>query len=725
MIVLNHMQRNRFIIPLIIIIVLGFFAPRPTFSQTGPEVVINYVDPQEQDDGLKLNIFFNLINSEGVILSGNDIDEASLILDDGTKYIPRVTQPSTPIFVTIVLDTSGSMAGSLEQMKNGAIAAIQNAPPQAVFSVIGFNEVVTPLIPFTNDRIAVVNAIQSAQNSNAGTCLYDAMYAAVQTLQNETISQPEARRAAILFTDGQDERTQGAGDTCSTFTLEQVYELALSNTPVPINTIGLESNTGNVNVAELEEIGTRTGGLSIAGSVNQLDSAFAFIMNGLRNQFLAEALVYPEQGNRSATLNISSRSNGLATTATNFNASRTWVQQDIAGISVGLDGVSYDSDADTYRMQLLLSRPEEISELTASIWDETTGTQIDTLQFFDLTSFMSLPLPTDGMKAEQPYTLRVSAKLSDGSRLLNLDEEPFLVVHSIKYAPEIDPLQFFIESQVVDEELKTLTLNIVRQNDSKIVAYEGWLENVDTRVQAASFSAPVSPQVVVSLDSVPEGSYQVVLRGLDESGDQVAITAREFVRVLPPRPGFFGRLFGGLFNNLWIVALMLLSIFGLMGYLMFRNREKKKLTGTPFLSGNIQPPPSKATPLKKTTVHPTQKPLIPPKRSARAVKKPKPSLFIQKSGTLSLASNVIQLNKSPFIIGRKESDFNFDLPTISRQHAEFTHRAGETFIKDMGSSNGTFVNENKLEPNVPLQLRNGMEIRFGSEILVIFEKGLK
>ena len=68
-------------------------APFTVQAQNGPEVIINYIETEPKEEGMKLNIFFNLINDEGVILSGNDIDAASLILDDGTRYIPQVSQP--------------------------------------------------------------------------------------------------------------------------------------------------------------------------------------------------------------------------------------------------------------------------------------------------------------------------------------------------------------------------------------------------------------------------------------------------------------------------------------------------------------------------------------------------------------------------------------------------------------------------------------------------------
>jgi len=50
---------------------------------------------------------------------------------------------------------------------------------------------------------------------------------------------------------------------------------------------------------------------------------------------------------------------------------------------------------------------------------------------------------------------------------------------------------------------------------------------------------------------------------------------------------------------------------------------------------------------------------------------------------------------------------------VSRKHAVI-HRSGADYsVEDMGSTNGTYVNRKKVQPNVPQAIKAGDELRFG------------
>ncbi|HET8730811.1 MAG TPA: FHA domain-containing protein [Moraxellaceae bacterium] len=62
------------------------------------------------------------------------------------------------------------------------------------------------------------------------------------------------------------------------------------------------------------------------------------------------------------------------------------------------------------------------------------------------------------------------------------------------------------------------------------------------------------------------------------------------------------------------------------------------------------------------------------------------------------------------IIGRDAGcDIVISGAHVSRRHAELTMRGGKLWVKDLGSSNGTFVNGKRTEE---VQLRNGDEVKF-------------
>ena len=83
------------------------------------------------------------------------------------------------------------------------------------------------------------------------------------------------------------------------------------------------------------------------------------------------------------------------------------------------------------------------------------------------------------------------------------------------------------------------------------------------------------------------------------------------------------------------------------------------------------------------------------------------------------AGEEISLARLPLTIGRLETaDVVFDLSSISRMHARVSLVDASYLIEDLGSSNGTFVNEERLEAARPLA--DGDYLRFGPELELRF-----
>lgn len=70
------------------------------------------------------------------------------------------------------------------------------------------------------------------------------------------------------------------------------------------------------------------------------------------------------------------------------------------------------------------------------------------------------------------------------------------------------------------------------------------------------------------------------------------------------------------------------------------------------------------------------------------------------------------------IIGRGTEKVDIRVPdkAISRQHAEFSFRDGQWALRDLDSSNGTFINEVRISEIV--RLRDGDQVRCGSTVLL-------
>jgi EAL domain-containing protein (putative c-di-GMP-specific phosphodiesterase class I) len=81
----------------------------------------------------------------------------------------------------------------------------------------------------------------------------------------------------------------------------------------------------------------------------------------------------------------------------------------------------------------------------------------------------------------------------------------------------------------------------------------------------------------------------------------------------------------------------------------------------------------------------------------------------------------IRVSKFPFRIGREEdADLVIDSPDISRIHAELVEKSGRVLLVDRNSTNGTYLERNRIE--APRALRSGDIVHFaGFEFRVIAE----
>jgi len=273
----------------------------PAVAQQNVTTVASFVRVQEDGSQQTLDIYFTLLDSAGNPISDRVPDSASLLFDDGMRVDNvELTQPRDPIFIALVLDSSGSMRQAVDQMKQAAIDAVNSAPPEAVFAVYQFNEQITLLQGLTLDRGLVINAINRLQVSNLGTCLYDAT---MESLNLIDLVDRSNRRAVILFTDGRDEMVAGGElDPCSQSRLEDVTTRGIED-HIPLYTIGLQGNA-EIAATELRNMAALTGGLARIGELNTLPRLFQEVMQALTSQWRARGGVCRPNGRNTGTLNV-------------------------------------------------------------------------------------------------------------------------------------------------------------------------------------------------------------------------------------------------------------------------------------------------------------------------------------------------------------------------------------------------------------------------------------
>jgi diguanylate cyclase (GGDEF)-like protein len=93
----------------------------------------------------------------------------------------------------------------------------------------------------------------------------------------------------------------------------------------------------------------------------------------------------------------------------------------------------------------------------------------------------------------------------------------------------------------------------------------------------------------------------------------------------------------------------------------------------------------------------------------------RPCLIVLSGHTIG---RVYPIDRPQVVVGRApEADIHIDTPGISRRHARLDTKDGEHVLTDLGSTNGTFVEGQRIETHV---LSNGERLQLGSAAVLKF-----
>lgn len=80
----------------------------------------------------------------------------------------------------------------------------------------------------------------------------------------------------------------------------------------------------------------------------------------------------------------------------------------------------------------------------------------------------------------------------------------------------------------------------------------------------------------------------------------------------------------------------------------------------------------------------------------------------------------IPLARSPLTLGRREScDICLQFPNVSGKHCELTFRDGLWILRDLDSTNGVMLNDNRLDKGAKRVLHNGDVVTIASRSFTI------
>ncbi|MDA8791841.1 FHA domain-containing protein [Bacteriovoracaceae bacterium] len=81
----------------------------------------------------------------------------------------------------------------------------------------------------------------------------------------------------------------------------------------------------------------------------------------------------------------------------------------------------------------------------------------------------------------------------------------------------------------------------------------------------------------------------------------------------------------------------------------------------------------------------------------------------------------IDLSHNPFLVGRKGAkvDFDIDCDSLSRKHVHLYYEDHQVKVKDLGTTNGTYINANKIKAHKKYPLSLSDELRLGKKDIFI------
>ena len=728
------------------------------------DILINQVSPLETPDSMILKVYFTLFeNHSGVPVMNAEFSGAQISLLN-TNFIAgaKIQKPDIPIYISLLMDASGSMGGSANSLIEAAQLSLNNIPDDSLFSVVQFDENIKLLQDYTKNLSAISFAIDQYQPSNKGTCLYDAAYTAIESMSKL----PTGRRAIILFTDGKDEKADGS--ICSQHKYQELIDLAMKS-QVPINTIGLSTKEANINTVELQAMASSTGGFSSIASKDDLPAAFSRIMDALKAQWMVEGLIYPKNGPNNAVLTLTLKDGQTLNTAFTVE-SNTDYPGPPSPVTVRLNGLLLNAAKQAYEIQLDMTSAQLAEYVKVEVWDKQGGAKVGEYVFNNPMEANSFFIPTESLTIGKEYELRISAINKE-------DKTPFAIVRNDQGEPStqlihefaFDPSSAYPSLQVLSiaAQKGDLVLNVSITNPDLIGGFDGWLvdEETNTQVPNSNFTNPpfsnVNGTITIPMTAnrIPNGKYSVVVRVLAKNNN--VFSTINYPGISYKAPSLFQRLGAALVANPIFLGGIVVIIVGVVGFLMFNASRQKTISGTPVLQGQLGEKLNKSRKPTDPVIPVADNEPIPMRQSPPAAPIPSvptkeenpPASFPIESTLTSLPQNNeatmvmsspvryipflsgiqfppnlasigrIIISEFPYTIGRLEGNLKILEASISRRHAQITYNPTQQsyYLTDLNSSNGTFLNGQKLDPERSFLLSNGSMIGLGPHVTIRFD----
>jgi Ca-activated chloride channel family protein len=164
---------------------------------------------------------------DGRFVTGLEKENFKLAEDKVPQDIVYFSSEDIPVSVGIILDVSGSMKDKLKTAVEAAVTFMKGGSPDDEYFLVEFSDKPTDITDFTNDIAKIQNRFVISK-AKGRTALYDAVYMGLSKLEQGN----NAKRALLLITDGEDNRSRYTFSNVREFVKEkdvQMYAIGITN----------------------------------------------------------------------------------------------------------------------------------------------------------------------------------------------------------------------------------------------------------------------------------------------------------------------------------------------------------------------------------------------------------------------------------------------------------------------------------------------------------------
>lgn len=734
---------------------------------TQPEAREINTEARQEEDGFVLRSLFTILDSNNFPVLNNEVQiqgpgQIQLIGQQSAPVEAAIEPANTPIKIALVIDASGSMQQEIGDVKAAAQKFVDKAPNNAEIAVFSFARRLEQKQDFTPKAQANVikNAIVSIQNLAPGTdntCIYDAAFGAINSLNNAQNTSPQERRAVVLFTDGIDNERRDPAVACSDIkepnVISQANEINQNRIPVQVHTMGLCVPTGtnecpNVERDRLINLSKETFAYSKIGKIDELDTMFDTILAGLNSQWMATTKVKAIKGRNTAALRFSVKVRDAEPQTVGFDTSfDSPVDQTSPAPTLKMSNPTFDADANVYNVQIDVTNFNSVSNVTLEVVSD--GGSVNKEVFSTISPTMPITVKADTFTAGKEYAFELSAIDRDGTAITNDKGETVIERRIIKHDPKPqEQLSFAIKDADIDWADKALNIQLdnLRGTQGKSLLYSGQINDESRLVteigpdvlQGTSIMVPLSEQELKLVeDARGQKEYTINLTLREEGSDQPVSLPQPYKDkpTVPEQLSLLQRVGQTLRNPtvLGSILVIVLLVSAMSIYLVTRTKEQNVLPPPVHNpSGNtvsLAAPPNKS----RSSRQPPADKVVASIAPATVVGQSGEATVLGDSGeaTIFLPQTILRIRvvktpdpldhkeqditSFPCIIGRHQADFTIaGDKSLSRKHAEVRLEGDTLVLTDCNSVNGTYVNGVKLKSGESIQLAKTSKVRLGS-----------